>query len=544
MSAFLRRSIGLFLMFLIVPGSMGAASVAETLRIPDDKTVSRGVFIRASVLVLGVPLKDDRTPLPYKRPVPKHLNLAVRGAQSRGALSIFGNDLMLSRAITRGEALFVLMKLQGLKPGTIAVGFPDVPKGSAFERAVQIGVEKGWMEPVRTNLFGVARSLTGREAKVLLRKAIGEDQPAPDTFEGDRKVPTIVIRFKTRDREPLPQEDMLRAVWQLLKDQFLHADKIKDDEAAYRAAEALVQSVGDPYTTFMRPLPAQDFQDRLDGEVSGIGAQVEFKDNVLTVVSPIRGSPAEKAGLKPGDQISAVDGTPLAGLDFLAAVSKVRGPKGSIAKLTIRRNGGELLIDVVRDVIKVPEIEISFQGSIAVVKLVQFGERTRTGLRELMQQVQARHPTGVILDLRNNPGGLLNAADVVVSNFLPQGSPVATINYRDKSYIETTADPPTIDKDVPVIVLVNRGSASASEIVAGALQDAKRATILGEQTFGKGTVQEIVEFTNSASIKLTIANYKTPLGRQVDGVGITPDLIISTTDDRDDQMLRALEMLR
>ena len=540
----IRRVIAGSVLMLFVPIAIQAASVAEILRTPDDRTVSRGEFVRAAVTVLGFPLKDDRKPLPFKRPVPKGLQLHVRAAEKKGALQLFGSDLLLSRAITRGEALFVVMKLQGLKPASVPVHFPDVEKGSALEQAVQVATEKGWMDPVRTNFFGVTRALTGREARVLQRKVIGEGERNLDGVDANQQIPSIIIRFKTREQQPLPQEDVLRAVWQLLNDQFLYKEKIKDDEAAYRAAEALVQSLADPYTTFMRPLPAQEFQNRLDGEVSGIGAQVEFKDNILTIVSPIRGSPAEKAGLQPGDQILKVDGETLAGLDFLGAVSKVRGPKGSTAKLTIRRSGNELEISVVRDVVKVPEIEINLQGDIAVVKLIQFGERTRSDLRSLLMEVQTHHPRGIILDLRSNPGGLLDAADQVVSNFLPQGSPVASINYRDRSTVETTADPPTIDPDVKVIVLVNKGSASASEIVAGALQDSKRATIVGEQTFGKGTVQEIIEFKNGASMKLTIAEWKTPSGRKIDGVGVTPDIVVPTSDGRDEQMLRALELVR
>lgn len=539
----LRRASAVLLLLTVIPLQGMAASVQEVLRTPDDSAVTRGGFLRAAVTVLNIPLKDDRKALPFVR-VPRGQVLPVRAAFSRGALELFGEDLRLARAITRGEALFVLMKLQGLKPSSITVHFPDVPEGSPVEQAVQVATEKAWMEPVRSNFFGITRALSGREARLLLRKAIGEDKLPPDTLEGDRKIPTIIIRLKTREARPLPQEDVLRAVWQILTDQFLHQDKIKEEEAAYRAAEALVQSIDDPYTTFMRPLPAKEFQNRLEGEVTGIGAQVDFKDSVLTIVSPIRGSPAEKAGLKPGDEILAVNGESLSGLDFLAAVSKVRGPKGSVAKLKIRRNGGELEIEVVRDVIRVPEIEVSFHVDIAVVKLIQFGERTRSDLRSVMQEVQSRRPRGIVLDLRNNPGGLLDAASIVLSNFLPQGSPVASINYRDRSYVETTADPPTIDAGVPVIVLINKGSASASEIVAGALQDSKRATILGEQTFGKGTVQEVVEFTNGASMKLTIAEWKTPSGRAIDGTGIAPDIHVPTSDGRDDQMLRALEMLR
>ncbi|MBI5156195.1 S41 family peptidase [Candidatus Peregrinibacteria bacterium] len=540
----LRRFLGATAVLFLVPLTLSAAPMAQTLATPDGQAVSRGDFIRSAVAAVGIPVQATGKVLPYRRPVPASLQPAIRAAWMDGALAIFGNDLLLSRSITRGEALFVLMKLQGLKArGGVTVHFQDVPPGSDLEAAVQVATEKGWMEPLSTTLFGAARVLTGREARMLLGTS-GGTGTITDTIDGDRKVPGIVVRLRTRQPMTLPNEELLRGLWQILREQFLYKDKLTDDEAAYKAAEALVQAAGDPYTMFMRPVSAKQFQDRLQGEVTGIGAQVEFKDNILTVVAPIPGSPAEKAGLTGGDQIIAVDGVKLLGLDFAEAVNKVRGPKGSVAGLTIRRDGTEMNIQVVRDLVKVPEVTITFQGDIAVVKLVQFGERTRGELRTLLTDVQARHPKGIILDLRNNPGGLLDAADIVVSNFVPAGSPVASINYRERSYIETTADPPTIDAGVPMVVLINKGSASASEIVAGVLQERKRATVIGEQSFGKGTVQEVIEFKNGASLKLTIAEWKTPAGHAINGVGVTPDILITTTGERDDQLLKAIDLLR
>lgn len=543
-SARFLRSFGAVAALLIVPLTLSAASVAPVLAVPDGEAVTRGEFIRSAVTTTGIPVQKTGTALPFRRPVPASLQPAVRAAWMDGALTIFGNDLAHSRSITRGEALFVLMKLQGLKArGGMTVHYQDVPAHSDLEAAVQVATEKGWMQPISTTLFGAARVLTGREARMLL-STVGGTGTLMDTIDGERKVPGVVVRLKSRTPMTLPNEELLRGIWQILREQFLYKDKLTDDEAAYKAAEALVQAAGDPYTMFMRPVSARQFQDRLQGEVTGIGAQVEFKDNILTVVAPIPGSPAEKAGLVGGDQIIAVDGVKLSGLDFAEAVNKVRGPKGSVAGLTIRRDGTEMNVQVVRDVVKVPEINITFQGAIAVVKLVQFGERTRGELRALLTEVQARSPQGIILDLRNNPGGLLDAADIVVSNFVPQGSPVASINYRDRSYIETTAAAPTINDSVPMVVLINKGSASASEIVAGALQDRKRATIIGEQSFGKGTVQEIIEFKNGASLKLTIAEWKTPSGHAINGVGVTPDIVITSTGERDDQLLKAIELLR
>jgi carboxyl-terminal processing protease len=229
----------------------------------------------------------------------------------------------------------------------------------------------------------------------------------------------------------------------------------------------------------------------------------------------------------------------------MESVAKVRGPKGSNVILGIRRDGTEMNITVMRDLIQVPEIIITKQQNVTIVKIVQFGNKTDRELRSIMAEIEEERPRGIIIDLRNNPGGLLHAADVVVSNFLPHGSTVARIKSRTDDYTEKTMDPPTISSDVPVVVLVNKGSASASEIVAGALQDAKRATIVGEKTFGKGTVQQIMEFLNGSGLKMTIAEWFTPAGRKIDGVGITPDVEVAASEDnRDVQLLKALDLIR
>lgn len=539
-ASLLKRSFSLVLVFLALPLSAGAAKVADTLKTPDSASVSRGEFIRATVIVSGASVKRDST-VPYKR-VSKALIPYIAVAHGRGALAHFGENLTLSKAMTRGDAAEFLAGYLTLSPRTNGKTFRDIKKGSSLEKAAWVMIEKGWMEPLRATQFGPDRPLSGRDARLLLRKAFGETV-APDKTATD-KTQTIVVRFKSKARTPLPNEDLLRTIWQLLTEQFLREENIDEEEAAYRAAEAIVESVKDPYTTFLRPLPAKQFQNQIEGEVSGIGAQVEMKDGVLTIVAPLPGSPAEKAGVKPADQILKVDGVSIEDMSLLEATEKVRGPKGSSARFTIRRDGFEFDVTITRDIVRVPEIDISFQGRVAVVKLVQFGQLTERELRSLMVDIAKQQPTGVILDLRNNPGGLLHAASIVLGNFLPQGSAVAVIKGRNETFTEVTEDPPTIDPGTPVIVLVNKGSASASEIVAGALQDAKRARVLGEQTFGKGTVQQILEFRDGSGLKMTVAEWLTPSGRVIDGKGITPDIIQQPGEGRDEQMLKALELLR
>jgi carboxyl-terminal processing protease len=273
---------------------------------------------------------------------------------------------------------------------------------------------------------------------------------------------------------------------------------------------------------------------------------VEQKDNVLVIVSPLPGSPAEKAGLLPGDEILSVNDESLLNLGYQDAVDKVRGPKGSTANLVIRRNGSEIKVPVVRDTVTIPDLEVVYQDNVAIVKLHQFGQLTDTDFLQQMQEVKKKNPRGVILDLRNNPGGLLDAAKVVAGAFLPDGSPYVNIYEAGVAdpEVDKTEGTPIFGSDVPMVILVNKGSASAAEIVAGALQDAGRAKLVGEQTFGKGTVQQIFTFGDGSSLKMTIAEWKTPLGRKIDGIGVAPDITLAASETGDVQLDRAMGLLR
>ncbi|MBI3331403.1 S41 family peptidase [Candidatus Peregrinibacteria bacterium] len=526
----------LAILSLIVLSSIPLPAVAA-----EQGTVARGDFIRNAIKVLDIPVEQDSS-APTER-VPAALVPYIATAHKRGALKIFGTAIDHAKAITRGEAMVVLMKLQNLRPGKMTKTFTDAPKGSDLASALQVAIDNQWMRPQRPRLFGVNKALTTREM-TLLMKRLKRKVPARTTSEEEGQTPIIRVQFRPID-VALPKDEILEAIWRLLNDEYLYKDKINGEEAAYKAAEGLVQSLGDPYTVFFRPAKNKNFQNQIQGEVTGIGAQVEQKNGVLVIVAPLKDSPAERAGLLAGDEILESDGVSLAGLSFQDAVDKVRGPKGSSVKLKIRRAGSELEVTVVRDTVKVPEIDISFQGAVAVVKLHQFGQITDRDLRTFMLEVQKQNPSGIVLDLRNNPGGLLHAATIVLSNFLSEGTVVATINSSTENKIEVTADPPTVNVNVPMVVLVNKGSASASEIVAGALQDHKRARIVGETTFGKGTVQQVLQFNDGSSLKMTVAEWHTPLERKIDGVGIEPDIKVEGSQgDRDEQMLRALELLR
>ena len=526
---------------LLTPLHVSATEVGTYFRGVTGSPTTRGEFIRASVELLELDMETEEEELPYRR-VSKGLRKHVAIAHQKGALEHFGFDLLLAQGITRGQALILLVNLTGFDTATPAP-FKDVRIGTPEERAVRVAVERNWMEPLRGNLFGVRRMLTKGDAKLLLRKVLGEGGVQEQAQVNQEQVIKVTIPQTTI--RPLPKTEILQSIWTVIEQHFLYKDSIDPDEAAAKAAEAIVESVGDKYTTFLRPVKARQFHSQIQGEITGIGAQVEHIDGILTIVTPIPGSPAEAAGIQPGDQVLAVNGESLSSLGFLEAVEKVRGPKGSTARLTIRRNGVEIEVSVVRDVIRTSEISLSWQEDIAIVKLSQFGRITEEDIRAEYADIVTKNPKGLVLDLRNNPGGLLNAATVLCSVFLDNGSAVVEIKTRKDNTIEKTVGSPVVPKDIPLVVLVNNGSASASEIVAGALQDHGRATVVGQKTFGKGTVQQVLRFNDQSSLKMTIAEWYTPSGRRIDGEGIHPDIGVKDVDDnRDHILVEALDLLK
>ena len=530
--------------FLLVPLAAQAMSAAQLLPVQNSTIVSRGDFLRAAVKALQFDVNDtDDVDLSQYPRVSRGYQPYVAVAHERGALRMFGDNLQLGRGISRGEAVQLVRVLGDFEAVSPSSNYRDVRRGTAAEGAVGAAVEEGWLTPLRDDLFGVNRLLQPRDAVQFIAALLGEEAPVVRE-ERENQVQKITIDLETQPAtSAFPKGAILQTLWQLIERTYLYQDRVDEEDLAYDAAEAIMKSLDDPYTVFMRPTQSQQFQTQIQGSVTGIGAQVEYKNEILTIVTPLRGSPAEAAGLQPGDKILEVNGEPVTGIGFGEAVEKVRGPKGSSVDLTIDRDGVRFEKTVRRDVITVPEIEITWQEEVAVVKLLQFGSLTDTKLRPEMEKVQQQNPKGVVLDLRNNPGGLLHAASIVVSNFVKQGSPVAQVKAINNERIEYTEDGPTIDLDVPVVVLINAGSASASEIVAGALQDLDRVTVIGEQSFGKGTVQQVLQFNDNSAVKMTVAEWLTPDGRKIDGIGVQPDIEVPT-DDRDSQMSRALELLR
>jgi carboxyl-terminal processing protease len=339
--------------------------------------------------------------------------------------------------------------------------------------------------------------------------------------------------------------------WNLINEKYVDPSKVDKSKMIYGAISGMVKTLGDPFSSFMNPDESQQFSNDLQGTFEGIGTEVGMKNGILTVISPIDGTPAEKAGLKAGDKIIKIDDTVTTDMTVDEAVSKIRGPKGTEVALTILRSSESdpKQIKITRDTINVKSVKLEFKDSgIAVIRISKFGDDTSLLMNQLTSQILAQKTRGIILDMRNNPGGYLETAVDVSSKFIPEDQLVVAEEDRGGSRKEYKALGGNVLGGIPVVVLVNGGSASASEITAGALRDDLGASLIGTKTFGKGSVQELEKMTGGSNLRVTIARWLTPNGDYIMEKGLNPDIQVDLTEDDynknlDPQMDKAIEVL-
>ena len=338
----------------------------------------------------------------------------------------------------------------------------------------------------------------------------------------------------------LPKEMKLyEDVRKILEDKFIDAKNVKEQDKTYGSIQGLINAYGDPYTAFFPPTQAKDFKAAVSGTFSGVGMEVGIKDGIITVIAPLKKSPAEKAGMKPGDKILKINGTSTEGMSTEKAVSLIRGEKGTPVTLTISRKdevkNENVIKDIViiRDKIDMPIIETQTVRDTFVISLYSFTETSPTKFQEALQEFEKSKKKNLVIDLRNNPGGYLEAAVLMSSFFFPGDKNIVTENFlrtgvknehKSKGFN-------AIPADVKIVILVNKGSASASEIMAGAFQDYNRAKIVGDKTFGKGSVQEYIELPTGESLKVTVAHWLTPAGQNISKDGIHPDVVVALKED-------------
>jgi carboxyl-terminal processing protease len=322
-------------------------------------------------------------------------------------------------------------------------------------------------------------------------------------------------------------------------------------ERIFGAIEGLASSYDDPYTVYFPPKEAKIFADSISGSFAGVGMEIDIKNNILTVIAPLKGTPAEAAGIKAGDQIVIIDGKSTDGLSIDKAVSQIRGPVGKVVEFTIVRDGKPLEVKVIRDIIQIPETkdELDVNSGVYSIALYGFTANSSSLFNQAFDRFRKSGSKKLLIDLRGNPGGYLESSVEIASHFLPKGAIIVTEDFdnKEKNQVHTSLGYNDVPSGTKIAVLIDSGSASASEIFAGALQDARIATIIGTKSFGKGSVQTLLDL-GDGSLKVTVARWITPAGNWIMNNGITPDIIVPFTAadmaaKKDPQMSRAVQFL-
>lgn len=361
---------------------------------------------------------------------------------------------------------------------------------------------------------------------------------------------------KTDQAEKLPREELFAPFWEawdIVHEQYI--DQPVNEEAMMRGAiSGMMEALEDPHTSYMNPDQYRQANIPMEGNYEGIGAWVDPTGEYLEIISPMPGSPAEEAGLKPGDIVLAIDGEDMTGTDGNLVIQKVMGPAGSEVTLTIQREGRSepFNLTLTRQEITVPSVDYRMiEGeNLGYLQIITFGSETRQELKDALKDLLKQDPDGLIIDLRNNGGGYLQTSIQVASQFIGEG----VILYEDYGFDQGMqtyeANRGGLATDIPLVVLVNQGSASASEIVAGAIQDHERGPLVGMTTFGKGSVQNWIELSNQqGAVRVTIARWLTPDKRQIHQQGLTPDYEVELTEEDfenelDPQLDKAIQVLR
>lgn len=338
-----------------------------------------------------------------------------------------------------------------------------------------------------------------------------------------------------------------------LQKNFVDPTKLDTQKIIYGAISGMAKSLGDPYTSFFDPQEAKRFEQDLSGSFEGIGIEVGLKKNQLTIIAPLKNTPGQKAGLKAGDIIVEINGKNTNDMSIDEAVSLIRGKKGAEVTLTIFRDGWKNTKDIkiIRDTISIPSIEWELKdGNIAYIRIYLFDQSLSSKFNKIALEILTSPAQKIVLDLRNNPGGYLEVSQDIAGWFLKKGQVVTIENFgqdKDKKYYKTEGN--ANFSEYPIVVLINQGSASASEILAGALRDNRNVKLIGEKSFGKGSVQEVLNLKDGSMLKITIAKWLTPNGSSISELGLTPDIKVELTDkdfedQKDPQLDKAFEIIK
>jgi len=444
------------------------------------------------------------------------------------------------KKLTVIDALTLLFHSQSIPiPNVYKGGIPytDVLRNTSAAPLIMRALSLDLIYPMRSDYVGIYQRVNRGEAARMIYKMDLVTLGTPYSNGLSPQTSTYA-----------PELDKVISVWDLIEGTYIDRDQLDEDEIIDEVLKSLVEQLDDPYSTYMNTEENEDFLDAMDGEIEGIGAVIGYnEDEDVSIISPIKDSPADKVGLMPKDVIVAVDDQSVEGMTLEEIVELIKGPKGTTVKIRIKRSSGYKTFTIERAVIDIPSLEYELieGGKIMHIMMSQFnydaGRQFAAAIDDIGSDGRIK---GLIIDLRGNPGGLLDQCTSVLGHFVKAQEELVTINYSDYSQVLLSRGSATLN-GFPTVILIDGGSASASEIVAGTLQDYDLATIIGENSFGKGTVQEVSYFSDNSSIKLTVAKWVTPGRQEIQDGGITPDIKIADnlSTPADEQLGRAISEL-
>jgi carboxyl-terminal processing protease len=419
----------------------------------------------------------------------------------------------------------------------------DVNKEDPFATISQIAFELELLHDYKSRTFYPDKNLTRAETVHILYKihTSGLGLPLSSTAE-PAEITGISSDITSHDSFYIFLD-----VWEKIIDDYVEKGQIDKNMLIYGAISGMVEELDDPYSAFFVPTEAQDFIGSLDGTLDGIGIYLSLENEQVTVITPIKGSPADKAGVKPNDVITEIDDEPVSGLSIVEVVDMIRGEIGTSVKLTIERDSGTITKTIERAHIDIPYVESEMRDGVGVIYYYQFSANSHDQFLSEIEKIKNENPKGLVLDLRNNPGGYLYSSQQLVSHFLENGEPFVKITFADGEVESLSSSGPADLKGYETVVLINEGSASASEILALALGE-NNSEIVGVNSYGKTKIQEIFTYNDGSSLKLSTAIWESAAGIEIDKNGITPDYRVELTEqdianNRDPQLEKAIELL-
>jgi len=463
-----------------------------------------------------------------------------------------GQTFNKDKLVSKHHALSLLFESFGIGYplffDTTNFPFIDVSVSSYYGPLAMKTAEIGILEEDNPLLFKAAKRITKGEIAHYLY-LLKDYEPALTPISIQIETSSIGSNFSSTEKELIENDNfkLMLTVWSRLQENYLYSEDLDEDELILGAINGLVEKVNDPYTDFQDGEEATVILESLNNEYEGVGMIVDETDDGIIVVSPFKDSPAEQAGLEPGDIIIEVDNISTVGQSIEEVVSNIRGPADTKVVIKVQRNNQELTFSVIRQTINFDSVNTEIithnNKKVGYIELVNFGDNTAYAFKQAALDLASNSVDGVIVDVRNNPGGYLDIAIDIIKNFIPEGESAAAVKLvYSGGFSETLTTTGNGNlSNYEIVVLINEGSASASEILAGALRDLKDATLIGTTSFGKGSVQQMEMLSNNSILKYTISEWLTPNGTEINEIGITPDIIIeNTSETTDSQLNRAL----